>query len=318
LNWCADIFQNPARKPGVAIVLKGSEGTGKSVLGAIFRRLLGPRNVLVNADKDRLLGRFNSALAGKILIQAEETFFAGDARTTDALKHLITGQTLEIELKFGRSFEIESFHRLLITSNHTQVIQASSEARRFVVCDVTSSRRGHAVYFDRLYAVADGRDEVTARAFMHHLLTRDLSKFQPWDAQQHFLGDDALIEQKLLSLTPPLTWLQEVFDRVENRQSGVPATGSWGTQGLPVDMDWPNTLRRSDAVRYFREWAAVTKPHGASTYTGSEQRFWREITKVIPVDRTRVKDSKGNRCVAISRAELGQWLEDYMRGKPNE
>jgi hypothetical protein len=87
---------------------------------------------------------------------------------------------------------------------------------------------------------------------------------------------------------------------------------------LPVDMDWPNTLRRSDAVRYFREWAAVTKPHGASTYTGSEQRFWREITKVIPVDRTRVKDSKGNRCVAISRAELGQWLEDYMRGKPNE
>ena len=37
LNWCADIVQNPTRKPGVAIVLRGSEGTGKSVLGAIFR-----------------------------------------------------------------------------------------------------------------------------------------------------------------------------------------------------------------------------------------------------------------------------------------
>jgi hypothetical protein len=315
LNWCADIFQKPARKPGVAIVLHGSEGTGKSVLGAVLRRLLGPRNVLVNADKDRLLGRFNSALAGKLLIQAEETFFAGDARTADALKHLVTGQTLEVELKFGRSFEIESFHRLLITSNHTQVIQASSEARRFVVCDVSPSRRGDAVYFDRLYAVADGRDDVTASAFMHHLLSRDLSKFQPWDAQQQFLGDEALIEQKLLSLTPPLTWLQEVFDRVENKPTA--ATGCW-SHGLPVDMDWPNTLHRSDAVKYFREWAAAAKPHGASTYTGSEQRFWREITKVIPVDRTRVKDSKGNRCVAISRAELGQWLKDYMRGKPNE
>ena len=34
-------------------------------------------------------------MAGKILVQAEESFFGGDARTTDALKHLITGQTLE-------------------------------------------------------------------------------------------------------------------------------------------------------------------------------------------------------------------------------
>ena len=109
LDWCADIFQNPTRKPSVAIVLRGNEGTGKSVLGAVLRRLLGPRNVLVNADKDRLLGRFNSALASKILIQAEETFFAGDARTTDALKHLITGHSLEVELKFGRSFEINRF-----------------------------------------------------------------------------------------------------------------------------------------------------------------------------------------------------------------
>jgi len=136
LNWCADILQNPCRKPGVAVVLRGDEGTGKSVLGAILRRLLGPRNVLVNADKDRLFGRFNAALGSKILIQAEETFFAGDSRTADALKHLITGQTLEIEQKFGRSFEIESFHRLLMTSNHAQVVQASSEARRFVVYDV--------------------------------------------------------------------------------------------------------------------------------------------------------------------------------------
>jgi hypothetical protein len=164
LDWCADIVQNPTRKPGVALVLGGREGTGKSVLGAILRRLLGSVNVVVNADKDRLLGRFNSTLAGKILIQAEEAFFAGDSRTADALKHLITGHTLQIEIKFGRSFEIDSFHRLLITSNHTQVIQASSEARRFVVCEVSDARKSDADYFDRLYAVVDGRDEATARA----------------------------------------------------------------------------------------------------------------------------------------------------------
>src|SRR5262249_51180857 len=106
LDWWADIVPNPTRKPRVAVVLCGDDGTGKRVQGAILCRLLGPRNAVVNADRDRLLGRFNSTLASKIFIQAEETFFAGDARTADALKHLITGQTLEIELKFGRSFEI--------------------------------------------------------------------------------------------------------------------------------------------------------------------------------------------------------------------
>jgi len=317
LNWCADILQNPTRKPGVAIVLRGSEGTGKSVLGSILRRLLGPRNVLVNADKDRLLGRFNSALASKILIQAEETFFAGDARTADALKHLITGQSLDIELKFGRSFEINSFHRLLITSNHTQVIQASSETRRFVVYDVSDARRGDATYFDHLYAVADGRDDVTAKAFMQHLLSRDLSNFRPWASQQHFLSDKALVDQKLLSLTPPLAWLLEVVERLDNTPAARPTTGN-SSQGLPAGADWPTTFRRSLALQYFREWVAVAKPHGASTYTGSEQRFWSEITKVIPYRFTAVKDTKGDRCVVISLDELRVRVQAYGRGEPND
>ncbi|MET4625745.1 hypothetical protein ABIB83_002761 [Bradyrhizobium sp. I1.8.5] len=315
LNWCADILQNPTRKPGVAIVLRGNEGTGKSVLGAVVRRLLGPRNVLVNADKDRLLGRFNSVLASKILIQAEETFFAGDAKTTDALKHLITGQTLEIELKFGRGFEIDSFHRLLITSNHTQVIQASSEARRFVVCDVSDARRGDASYFERLYAVADGRDDATAQAFMQHLLGRDLSAFKPWDAQQKFVGDEALIDQKLLSLSAPLAWLWEVLEKAESVPLGGPPNLCW-LNGLPSCGDWPNSLHRAAALQQFREWAAISKPHGAHTYTGSTQRFWSEITKVVPLNLTQIKDASGNRCLSVSLVELRDRFGAYMKGEP--
>ena len=279
LNWCADIVQNPTRKPGVAIVLRGREGTGKSVLGGILRRLLGARNVVVNADKDRLLGRFNSALASKILIQAEESSSQVTSRTADALKHLITGQTLEIEIKFGRNFEINSPHRLLITSNHVQVIQASSEARRFVVCDVSDARRGDADYFDHLYAVADGRDETTARAFMRYLQERDLSNFQPWAAQQRFLGDKALVDQKALTLSPPLAWLREVLEAVDGERAPSENT-SWH-EGKPGGGKWMPRFSRSVAIGAFRDWTMAAKPYGASAYTGSEQRFWSEITRVI-------------------------------------
>ena len=237
------------------------------------------------------LGRTCRREASSVLIQAEKSLFAGDSRTADALKHLITGQTLEIEIKFGRNFEVNSHHRLLITSNHVQVIQASSEARRFVVCDVADARRGDACYFKRLHAVADGRDDATARAFMQYLLERDLANFQPWAAQQQFIGDKALIEQKALTLSPPLAWLWEVL-------AATVRSRGWN-DGKPVGGEWPTKFPRSDALKAFREWVVNAKPHGGSAYTGSEQRFWSEITRVIPRRLTAVKDADGNRCVTI-------------------
>jgi hypothetical protein len=175
LNWLADILQNPTRKPGVCVVLRGRQGCGKTVVGAIARKLLGPRNVLTVNEKDRLLGRFNSSVMNKILLVGEEMLFAGDHATIDKLKHLITGQTLPIEFKFGDALEIDSHHRLLLTSNHEQVIQAAGEERRFIIYDVSDGRRGDTDYFGKLYSVADGRDDATAAAFMKFLLDRDLT-----------------------------------------------------------------------------------------------------------------------------------------------
>ena len=122
------------------------------------------------------------------------------------------------------------------------------------------------------------------------------------------------MDQKLLSLKPPLTWLLEVFEMVDNRPPGQTTAGHW-YQGLPSGADWSSTLRRSLVLQYFREWATTTKPHGASTYTGSGQRFWSEIHKVIPRHRTSVKDADGNRCVAVSLDELRAYVEAYRQGR---
>ena len=56
---------------------------------------------------------------------------------------------------------------------------------------------------------------------MQQLLDRDLSRFQPWAAQQEFLGDGGLIEQKLLSFTPPQAWIKEVLEKAESCSPAV-------------------------------------------------------------------------------------------------
>jgi Family of unknown function (DUF5906) len=324
LNWLADILQNPTRKPGVCIVLRGRQGCGKTVVGAIMRRLIGPRNVLTTSEKDRILGRFNASVMNKILIIGEEMIFAGDRATIDKLKHLITGQTLPIEFKFGDALEIESHHRLLLASNHEQVFQAAGEERRFVIYDVSDARRGDADYFDKLYAVADGRDGPTAAAFMKFLLDRDLATFKPWKAQQCFADDVALTRQKRLSLSAPLAWLQEVVDTVAGQ--GLPGDYDWRdglpyprtlSSGLPCGSDskWPPRFPRRAAVDAFRNWASKAKPFGASEYTGSPERFWAEICRVIPRVQTNRQIAGGVRTVAIDLADVQNNFNKHLRGE---
>jgi Family of unknown function (DUF5906) len=323
LDWIADIVQNPTRKPGVAPILRGSQGTGKSSITQILAHILGRRNVLITSDKDRILGKFNSGLLNKILLIGEEMLFAGDRATTDKLKHLVTGDTFPIEFKFGDVLEVKSCHRLILTSNHEQVIQAASEERRFVTFDVSDSKRGDTRYFDRLYAVTDGRDDTTAAAFVHHLQTRDISEFKPWKAQQLFAGDEALQKQKLLSLAPPLMWLREIIDTVDGQ--GGPVDYEW-FDGLPYPKahtygtdrvcKWPPRFPRSQALDGFRAWCTKAKPYGASEFTGSPERFWREIHKIIPKAQTSRQTAKGIRVVSIDLVDLSANFKKYLRGEP--
>jgi Family of unknown function (DUF5906) len=293
------------------------------VVPAIVRTIVGPKNVLVVNDKDRLLGRFNSSVMNKILLVGEEMLFAGDRATTDKLKHLVTGQTLPVEFKFGDAIEIESHHRLLLTSNHSQVIQAASEERRFVIYDVSDARRGDVDYFEKLYAVADGRDKRTVSAFKYFLLQRDLEKFRPWQQQQCFAADAALTRQKQLSLSAPLAWLQEVTDTVDGQGPNgdydwpdglpFPHAQSWNRQGN--QSKWPPRFPRSEALAAFRRWATKAKPFGASEYTGSPERFWAEICKVIPRAQTNRQTSGGVRTVSIDLADLQNNFQKHLRGE---
>jgi hypothetical protein len=168
LDWSADILQNPARKPGVVPVLRGDEGSGKSVYAAVMRRILGSQNVLTTSDPDRITGRF-AATANKILVVGEELVFAGNKSQNDKLKHLITGDTIQVEVKFGDPLEIESCHRLMLLSNHEHVLNVGANARRIVMYEVPSTKIGDDKYFDPLQDMAKGRDDATVGAFMRFL-----------------------------------------------------------------------------------------------------------------------------------------------------
>jgi hypothetical protein len=179
LDWCTHMVQRPWEKPGVALVLKGKKGTGKTLVTHILARLMGRQNVLITSDGRKLFERFNWPLADKLLIGAEEAFFSGDRLLNDKLKHLVTGDEIEVEQKFGHQISIKSMHRMVMTTNHANVIDLTSDERRFFVCDVSDKRRGDDAYFRPLWRAANGEMDAMLAAFMYELKTRDITDWRP-------------------------------------------------------------------------------------------------------------------------------------------
>jgi hypothetical protein len=147
MAWMADIVQNPATLKGVALILRGKKGTGKSKVFDILRKVIGMRHTITVAHGRQLTGNFNSHHAGKLLIVAEESFWSGDRAAEGPLKNMITSETALIELKGKDCFEVPSFIRVGMITNNDWAVPASEDERRYAVFDVSDARKDDYDYF---------------------------------------------------------------------------------------------------------------------------------------------------------------------------
>jgi hypothetical protein len=306
LDWCAHMVQRPWEKPGVALVLRGRKGTGKSLLIQLLACVIGRENALITANGKRLFGQFNWHLADKLLIGAEEAFFVGNREQTDQLKHLLTGSDIEVEQKFGQRITMKSMHRVVMASNHDQVVAASDDERRFFVCDVSDKRRRNDPYFAPLVRVIEGKDDVTLAAFMHELKTRDIKNWKAEKAARQAASID-LARQKFFSLEPPLQWLLEQTEAAE--------------PSLMPDAQCNSTRKwsRDYMLHSYREWAKKAQVRGATDFTGAP-KFWASLKVLLNNEifpgLTLFRASGGNRFVILPpRQDLLDGFNRLLGGK---
>lgn len=146
LGWLSHIFQAPLDKPGTALVLVGQYGAGKSLLGEqILRPIIGFSNTTKVGSVEKLTSRFNSHMAGKLLIQGEEVMSVKRRADANMLKDLITSTKRSIELKGRDVFEMDDFARYIFTSNHIDdAVAVEAFDRRYTILEVSdeySARR---------------------------------------------------------------------------------------------------------------------------------------------------------------------------------
>jgi phage/plasmid-associated DNA primase len=147
LAW---MVQHPDKHSEVIIVLKSrKQGTGKTTLGNVMLDIFGQHGARID-DKERLLGRFNDYLETTCFVLLEEATWAGDLQTADKLKSLVTGDTLQVERKFGVSRQVPNRLKPMATTNHDHAVHAGDQDRRNVVYDVSDERAGDKEWFDKI------------------------------------------------------------------------------------------------------------------------------------------------------------------------
>lgn len=224
IAWFAQIAQQPWKKLGTSLVLIGSEGAGKSIVGAAMKAILGAHHIIAD-NPNHILGNFNSALATAIFVQMEEAFWAGDKRAEGALKHLITGASIRLEPKGVDAREIRNYARIMITTNQPWAVPAGLDARRFAVFRVLDTVAQDRAHFKRLVGQLEAGGYA---AWLQYLMETDLSKIDVGVAPR----TAALLDQKLASLSFIQSFVVELLDPDGDMHERV-----WKKPGEPAEIE---------------------------------------------------------------------------------
>jgi hypothetical protein len=172
--YLAHMLQKPEDKPGVMIVMLGSQGVGKGAFFNLLRNVWSKTTLQVS-DVDHVLGNFNSQLERNYIICMDEALFSGDKKSMERLKSLITEKVCRIEAKYQPARIISSCHRFFAASNNDHFANIERDDRRFLILRVSSRKQGQSKYFESLFESINNENELSA--MMHELINADISDF---------------------------------------------------------------------------------------------------------------------------------------------
>lgn len=134
VDFMAFCVQNPGIKIRHAILIKGIEGDGKSLIGTTMSQVMGPSNVKQISPK--VLGTdFSDWAHGACIGVLEEIRLAGHNRHDiyNALKPNITNDTIPVHPKGKAEINVQNTMNYIAFTNHNDALPLSDTDRRWMV-----------------------------------------------------------------------------------------------------------------------------------------------------------------------------------------
>jgi hypothetical protein len=287
MGWMAHAIQKPTELPGVALVLRGSQGTGKGTFAQHFGKIFGDHfQHLVHMD--HLLGKFNAHLSSALVVFADEIVWGGNKREAGQLKGIISESRRMMEAKFKDPIIVDNYARFIFATNEDWAVPTGPKERRYCVLNVDESKAENHIYFD---AINTEMRNGGLEALMHTLMNFDLSQFNV----RRYPVTEGLLEQKQLSLPSVAQWWYDILIEGDNQislEKYIPPTAVIGTS--------------TPTTALFEIYQAFAKGdrygHGQ---VASCSQFVTILSQWAPIKRKRttVANGKRGRCLVIPDLE---------------
>jgi len=150
LSWIADLIQNPADPKGVALVLIGPKGIGKTFFGEMICSLIGDKYSFITANKNDIFGDFDGHLSNLMFLVLEEAVWAQNHQIESILKVFITGNRRSSKSKYHDTRMINNYLRHLILANPGWAVPTSLDERRYMILYPSVEKKKDLVYFGEL------------------------------------------------------------------------------------------------------------------------------------------------------------------------
>ena len=256
LRWIAYPLQNPGAKMATSVVMFGAEGPGKSLVWEkVVKRIYGEYGVTIG--QAQLESQFTGWQSRKLFALAEEVVSRAEMRHYKGLlKHLVTGETLQINEKMQSLREEHNHLNFVFLSNSTVPLELDDGDRRYLVLYVDKVPPKE--YFAELVEEIESGG---IAAFYQYMLTLPMEGFN--EHTKPPLNDEkqALIEGSM----SPARYFLRVWQRGD------------------VDLPYGAAVAR-DLYRAFCRWCEQ-----ANEFKRKEREFYQELQRDMDQVRKDIK-----------------------------
>jgi hypothetical protein len=195
LRWLAYPLQHLGAKMQTAVLIRGKQGGGKSVLGDIMLAIYGnaPTGYGAVIGQADLESKFNDWMSDILFVVGEEVVSRqGRGEHKNPLKHLVTGKRVRINPKNLPAREEANHANFLFLSNELTPLPLEADDRRFTV--IAAPAQQPKDYYDALYRELR---EGGVAGFLGFLMALDLGDFGVATPPHHTAEKERVIEGSL-------------------------------------------------------------------------------------------------------------------------
>ena len=289
IAWQLQHIGEPSRI--IVALISEPQQTGKgSLLESVLFPIFGFAGIKVS-DIQEITGTFNAILRGKAFVFLDEALFRGDKRAANQVKSLVATQTVALNEKFLPRVHTPVGINIWLASNEEVPVHVEEHDARYWPLWVSPHRwvnperskeenTENVRYWDALHReIANGG----LHAFLHEMLTRDISGFRPQRDVPRKNQAHATLVRGGLNEGDPRFWLEESLDN--DVLLYVPAPRITADDLLTTSIadlhdmqQWTpgGEVRSGNLLAAYRVW--VTKLRGYNIAGASLDDFWKLMT----------------------------------------